>query len=599
MIEKMVKTTVICRKEDQIATLKGLRKLGIMHVEQVQNPSSTEVVAVQQGLERVNQSIFILSETKTSEEAKTYSKSNPKILTDFLIRTIDENNSLRKEIETKERDLEKLLPWGNFSFDSIKKLEEKEIYVYLCLSDKKGVQELKSKGVVEIISKNKGGYYFALISSKKYIKDEVPLAPLPITKTSLNDLEWEIETINDMILENRKLIDDLSANLEIIKEYKTKLEEALELSINKETLTKENNIVYIKGYIPKKKEHLLISTARKEGWAILLEKPKEEDIVPTCLNIPRTLRMSRPIFDFLGISPGYKEWDISWCFLIFLGIFFALIIGDAGYAVIFLLVGLVLKLFLKGNKNARLPLNLFIFFSILTIIWGSLTGTYFGVAEKELPEKMHGLNFLTNPETKNRNLQLICFFIAAIHLSLARFWKALIMVRYSIRALGQLGWALVIWGNFFTAVKLILFPDMVFPAFVFLLYGVGVGFILLFYVHWNKPEAIFETPLSLVQSFVDVLSYIRLFAVGIAAVYIAENFNMMGNQVVEISHWLAIFSFIILIAGHSLNIMLGLMAVLIHGIRLNTLEFSNHMELKWAGIQYKPFKKKIYNLKNI
>ncbi len=597
MIERMVKATVICRKEDQIATLKGLRKLGVMHIDQVQNPCSTEVTAVKEGLEKVNQSIFILSETKTSEEAKTYSKANPKILTDFLIRTIDENNSLQKEIEIKEKSLEKLLPWGNFSFDSIEKLEACGVYVYLCSSAKKEVEKFRSKGVIEIISKNKGRYYFVLISKEKHKKDELPLDSLPTAKTSLNDLEWEIETINDMIQENRKLIDDLSANLEIIKEYKTKLEEALEFCVSKETLEKEKNLVYIKGYIPKKKEHLFLSTAKKDGWGVLLEKPKEEDIVPTCLNIPKAFRMSKPIFDFLGISPGYKEWDISWCFLIFLGIFFALIIGDAGYGVIFLLVGIVLKFFLKRNKNAQLTLNLFIFFSILTIIWGSMTGTYFGVAEKALPKQMHGLDFLSNPETKNRNLQLICFLVAAIHLSLARIWKFLIIMRYSIRALGQLGWALVIWGNFFTAVKLILFPDMAFPAFVFWLYGVGVGFILLFYVHWNKPEAIFETPLSLIQSFVDVLSYIRLFAVGIAAVYIAENFNMMGEQVVEISHWLAVFAFIILIAGHSLNIVLGLMAVLIHGIRLNALEFSNHMELKWAGIQYKPFKKRIYNLK--
>jgi len=596
MIERMVKTTVICRKEDQTATLKGIRKLGIMHIDQVLNPCSAEVIAVRQGLEKVDQSIFILSETVTSEEAKIYSKSNPKILTDFLIRTIDENNSLKKEIETKEKDLEKLLPWGNFSFASIEKLESKGIYVYLCSSGKEDIQKLTTKGIVEIISEGKGRYYFALISREKYKKDELPLDSLLTAKTSLNDLEWEIETINDMIQENKKLIDDLSANLGIIKEYKTKLEEALEFSINKETLGKEKNLVYITGYIPKKKEHLLISTARKDGWAVLLEKPKEGDVVPTCLNIPKTFRISKPIFDFLGISPGYKEWDISWCFLIFLGIFFALIIGDAGYGVIFLLVGVVLKIFLKSNKNAQLPLNLFIFFSILTIIWGSLTGTYFGVAEKALPKDMHGLEFLTNPETKNRNLQLICFLLAATHLSLARMWKALIMIR-SIKALGQVGWALVIWGNFFTAVKLILFPDMIFPAFVFWLYGIGIGFIFVFYVHWNKPEAIFETPLSMIQSFVDVLSYIRLFAVGIAAVYIAENFNMMGKQVVDISHWFAILAFIILLAGHSLNIMLGLMAVLIHGIRLNALEFSNHMELKWTGIQYKPFKKRLFNLK--
>jgi V/A-type H+-transporting ATPase subunit I len=150
---------------------------------------------------------------------------------------------------------------------------------------------------------------------------------------------------------------------------------------------------------------------------------------------------------------------------------------------------------------------------------------------------------------------------------------------------------MVIWGNFFTAIKLIVFNQDPFPTFAFYLYVIGIVLILVFYVQWTDIGSIFNLPFGFIGSFVDVLSYIRLFAVGLATYYIANSFNNMGNMLLQISPWLIVGTIIVLLFGHILNILLALMGVLVHGIRLNTLEFSNQMELQWLGHVYTPFKK--------
>ena len=133
-----------------------------------------------------------------------------------------------------------------------------------------------------------------------------------------------------------------------------------------------------------------------------------------------------------------------------------------------------------------------------------------------------------------------------------------------------------------------------FPGYIgYALYGVG----LLFIVATTTAEAALNLPFSVVGSFVDVLSYIRLFAVGLSGVYVGTCFNDMGKMVLDAlpKDLMAIGIIgllLVALAGHILNIILGFMGVLVHAIRLNTLEFSNHIEMQWTGINYRPFKKK-------
>jgi V/A-type H+-transporting ATPase subunit I len=160
----------------------------------------------------------------------------------------------------------------------------------------------------------------------------------------------------------------------------------------------------------------------------------------------------------------------------------------------------------------------------------------------------------------------------------------------SLTALADAGWISVLWAAFFLARTLILGYD--FPFFGKWLIAIGIALVILFTnpqrnIFKGIGEGLATVALSLMNNFTDVVSYIRLFAVGLAGVAISDTVNTLaatagsGNVPVQI---------VIIFLGHTLNIVLGPMSVLVHGIRLNVLEFSGHANVTWSGVAYKPLK---------
>ena len=99
----------------------------------------------------------------------------------------------------------------------------------------------------------------------------------------------------------------------------------------------------------------------------------------------------------------------------------------------------------------------------------------------------------------------------------------------------------------------------------------------------------FTTFLNTISAFGNVMSYIRLFAVGMASLAIAQSFNGMASPMLK--GWAFPAGILILVIGHGLNIIMGMLSVVVHGVRLNLLEFSGQLGMEWAGIPYEPFRK--------
>ncbi|MBO5680337.1 MAG: hypothetical protein J6T08_01370, partial [Lentisphaeria bacterium] len=322
------------------------------------------------------------------------------------------------------------------------------------------------------------------------------------------------------------------------------------------------------------------------------------------------------------------ENDVNMFFLIFFTIFFGMIFGDAVYGMIFIAITLICMLTMWKKKPAlHLPLSLFMLLSVVTGVWGWLNGSWCGIPRTMLPVFMQGCDFIADPQAspaafrfatwagligdqmsgttqlnamgdfKNKFIQFLCFAIAGVHLPCARLFRFFDDIRGSWRAIGHLGWALLLAANAILAVNLIVFtsiltvhPDL--KTAMIAMYAVGVVLI----AATVAPKDALNLPFSLVGSFVDVLSYIRLFAVGLAGAFISEKFNGMGA---DLMHSLpdtlqvlgAILLILVAVIGNLLNIALGFLSVLVHAIRLNTLEFSNHIEMQWAGFKFRPFKK--------
>ncbi|MCL2389608.1 MAG: hypothetical protein FWC85_04425, partial [Elusimicrobia bacterium] len=398
-----------------------------------------------------------------------------------------------------------------------------------------------------------------------------------------------------------------------------------------ENVPAQSAVSWISGFVPIGKVDLLKDTAVKNGWALMLSDPAPTDFPPTQLQNGTVARIIQPLFSFLGTLPAYREFDISLSYLIFFGIFFAMILGDAGYGVVIMLLALGGGLSYK-KKNGAFPdlAKLLLFLSFTTIAWGAVTGSWFMVSHTSLPAFLRVLILPpfnnTGPvmqfplflqdifrlpaevpmdEFKTRwSIQFLCFTIALVQLTLAR-GKRIMRLLPSLTAVAQVGWLLFVSGIYFLVLTMLL--GIEFPQFAFWLMGLGFGLVLIFseqhggnfFVNIGKGFAgLFPIFLKAISCFADVISYIRLFAVGMAGAMIGITFNQMafpesGLGVGMIFVIRLVLAVVLVVFGHGLNLMLASLSVIVHGVRLNLLEYAgNHLDMEWSGYAYNPFKQK-------
>jgi len=281
--------------------------------------------------------------------------------------------------------------------------------------------------------------------------------------------------------------------------------------------------------------------------------------------------------------------DISAAFLVFFSIFFAMLVGDAGYGILFVLLTVFGKI--KFRKAPQEVFNLLLITSVCTIVWGVLTGSYFGLSDIPAPLKQLRLGWLTGPGA-DKNIMLLCFLLGTVHLTIAHAWNTFRMIN-TWQALAQIGWIGSTWTMFFAARTLVL--GAVFPPVMTWVLAVSIVLIVLFMNPVKKIKSEWFNyiilPLNIVSNFVDVVSYVRLFAVGAASFALANAFNQMAMDVGFGSFLSGLVASLILFFSHLLNILLSAMGVMVHGVRLNTLEFSGHIGVQWAGRKYIPFRK--------
>jgi len=224
-------------------------------------------------------------------------------------------------------------------------------------------------------------------------------------------------------------------------------------------------------------------------------------------------------------------------------------------------------------------------------VYGWLSGNWFGIDPAIMPRCMKLLPWLYDDENST-HVKTLCFFIGAFHTSFARAWSAYNAQKDKRAVFGHLGWSIFLWGSFYLAKVLVVdgkgFDAL--PAPGIALFAIGFVLILACGINWGNIGDVIYSPFTFINGFVDVLSYIRLFAVGLSGVYIASSFNDMASSIWNSNHWLIPVGLLVLLIGHLLNIAMAALSILVHGIRLNTLEFSGHIGLSWSGRPYKPLK---------
>lgn len=586
MIVPMKKVTLLALGTEQDEALTALRGLGVMQVETIRSPASENA---QQLAEELSEATRVTGELEKllRENGGATPQGKPRSGAEALEEAADllgKRDRFAGELENIRQRQKALAVWGEFNRDTLTALEEKGIHVHLCCGNEKQYEAATALDEVECrsISEDSGRLFFVVTTLRDLEPDALPEIRLgaednpPELRRRAGELELKLKAVGEEL-------NALLASLPAAQRRVQTLESELEYARVHDSLAEHGAVVSLSGFVPEPEIEKLRAAAREHGWGLLITDPAPGDAVPTLLRESKFSRVISPLFQFLGISPGYDEIDVSGGVLVFFTIFYAMIIGDAGYGLVFLLGTLLAKWKFRNNRAAALPLRLMTVLSIAAIVWGVLTNNYFGTA----PLPQLSLRFFTQPDVKDANVQAFCFALAVAQLSLGRIWRAI--HDGNLRSVGRnLGWMLILWGNFFLTLRLIVWPGE-FPTYMYWLYGAGLVLVICCDINWKNVADIFQFPFNIIGSFVDVLSYIRLFAVGMAGYYIAASFNGMGVSIWKASPYFLLFGVLVILFGHLLNLGLCALSVLVHGVRLNTLEFSNHVGLSWSGSNFKPF----------
>ncbi len=568
MIVPMKKIALVVEDVETLPALDALRGLGVLHVEPLRPPSGIRLTELAEQDKTLQRAIEILSGYRgrggDSEDRGDWEDCVRRALGGQ--RRIEELTDRQGRLMAAVRDWE---AWGDFDPQDVRDLEAGGVWVRCVILHPADRERIPDGVAVEEIAR-RGRKVLALAISRS--PDPLPFETLPLPEASLTEMRRRLDEVRAEIEETERGLRETARSLPVLQRARGEIRSEMAFQSVFHGRGTDSGLAAFQGYCPIDGVADLEAEARRRAWGIRATDPDPEDEVPTLLRMPGWVETIRPVFAMMDVVPGYREYDISTVFLVFFSLFVGILIGDAGYALVY--GALLLRLWRRTPKRGKAVVPAFRLgaaFCVSAFVWGVLSGTYFGQAW--LPPAVRPvIPWLSDPV----HLQALCFFIGAVHLSIAHGWRFLALWP-SPAAWGQAGWLMVLWGAYFLAQSLIL--GAAFPAAGrWVLWG-GLGMVLFF----SAPDrnllravgrGLGDLAMNIISSFTDLVSYIRLFAVGFAAVAVADAANT------------SVFGFALL---HPLNLMLGLLAIMVHGLRLNVLEFTNHMGMEWKGRPYRPF----------
>ena len=573
MIVRMKKLTLLCTRASREQTLESLRDMGVLHLQHVTAPEGEGLEEARNHLAYLRRALEVLP--KHPDVAPSGQSAHDAVNAIWTL--IHRKQELTDKIKLLKIEQSRYELFGAFNVEDVRKLREQGMQIKLLLAPIKQLPvEPEGAKLIEL-GRDRTSAAFVLISRNEV---DIEAEELPLPERSAVETAERITALDAELVEADEVLKSFSGDHNAIEGIVGEAEDHVNYLEARNGMGKTEEVTYLRGFFPADQEETLRTAAAKQGWAVLVEEPSDDDDVPTLLRNPKWVRTIKPLLNMVDLTPGYHEVDISPMFLVFFCIFYGMLVGDAGYGLLFLMATTFCRM--KFKKAARALFNLLTITSLATIIWGTLTGVWFGVENPPMIlEKLH-LTWLDD----YYHVMGLCFLIGAIHLTIAHGWQAALK-RRTLQCFAELGWIASTWAMFFIAADMICGWTM--PAFSLPLLAGSIVLIVLFMtpVKQIKERWISHAmlPLDVINNFVDVVSYLRLFAVGLATLEVAKAFNGMASDVM----W--VWAVVILFVGHTMNIAMAVMGVMVHGLRLNALEFSNHVGLEWAGRKYNPFSK--------
>lgn len=600
MIAKMKKLTFLVYHKEYDAFLKSIRDLGVVHVA-TKAQGSAENVALQESIRlsaRYAATIKMLQGLNIPAVAHTGNvEKGEETLAEFegLQQQIQQ---VSHKLQAVEKELLQLEPWGNFEPTSLDRLRDAgyQIDFYIC-SDKQFKEEWTNLYNAIIINHVGSKLYFVtVVPVGKNVDLEVEAAKLP--DCSLSDLQTRKE---DLIKQNDELqtrMKELAASaIPDLQVAQAQVHSQIEFSkvvLNTDSLA-DNKLMLLQGWAPAERIGEIERFLETKEVYYEVADPTPEDDVPILLDNKGFFRLFEPIMR-LYMLPKYNELDLTPFFAPFFMLFFGLCLGDSGYGLFMLLAVTIYRLVAKNISASMKPiLTLVQLLGASTMVCGLLTGTCFGfnLYDIQLPLFQSLKEAISLDNQQMFNLSLI---LGGVQIIFGMILKAVNQtIQFGFKyAVATIGWLFILVSTAIAFAAPGFMPMGGTIHLVFLVIGVLMAYL------YNSPgkNVFINIGLGLWDSYNmatgllgDVLSYVRLFALGLSGGILASVFNslavgMSPDNVIAGP----IVMVLIFVIGHAINMFMNVLGAMVHPMRLTFVEFFKNSGYEGGGKEYKPFK---------
>ena len=579
MIVPMHKTYVTARHRDRLQLLQVLGDLGVVHLTPVDPREAVpdaETISQVQILERALQILLPLTPAESPPELPAQDAARE------VLDIVRRRAAGEQRLTELFHQLQQIELWGDVELEQLAHLASVGVHVQFCSVDSRHLQEIRAD-CVEPLKTLPGKRLLAALASSTPVElppsarvMEPPPRDAPAIRAEAAEIDASLKTDRQRLAQLAHLVPAMQVERERLQQ------DAADTLAVRGAATSET-LFAVQGWIPEEIAPELAAELSKRDLptAVRVMKAADDEEPPTLVRPPKWTQPIEGLFSVMGTVPGYREFDVSIPFLLALPLFTAMLISDGGYGLV-LLLGLLLAYRPATHTLGKPFTHLLMLVGLVALLWGGLCATFFGVT---LYRPIIPVDLSAESRTW---MMTLCFGLGALHLSVAQIWQA-VRLFPSLRFLNRVGWAVFIWGMFGVVRMFVLRAPLGWHTPWPYLLVTGAGLAIAFHRPCPNPLrtllwGIAAFPLSMMSAFSDVISYVRLMAVGMASTVLAVSFNELAWQA---GSWpLAV---LILVFGHSLNMGLAMIAMFAHGVRLNMLEFSNNLGMQWAGYPYRPF----------
>ena len=609
MIESMKKYTFLVLASQYDAFLEKVREVGVVHV-----TLKAEGLAEDEQLR------------KTIADADALQRLIEAGAPEQLL---SERNAVMAKIEATKKEAQRMAVWGTFSSERIAELKEAGYELHFFTCPKKRFQEEWGSIVTE-----DGDTLYCVAVTKRQDNAVVTLSGEPyglpeacteqtLNERSANELLADVEALNGLLAAANARIEAWGkANLDTKRAELAELRRSIDwqkIQLSSDSAA-DGALRLMEGFCPTEKTAELDKVLNELDTYYEVEDPVEGDATPVKLNNNKFAKLFEVFTGMYG-WPTYGEFDPTPILAPFYLLFFSLCMGDAGYGILLMLFGWL-------TYKGKLKIDMFdglgpiiMTLGVGTLVVGFFLGTAFGMDLSALLPSIDylflngkvitegGVQYMSKAAYAAAGMEggydvamVLALLIGVFHICLAMVVKALCYTkRFGFRAqLGTWGWTLLIVGGIAALIicMALSVPMEVTKTVLIVIAAISALGIYVFNTPGRNPllnigAGLWDTYNMATGILGDTLSYIRLYALGLAGGMLGGAFNNLGLMVMggstEGATWQWLPFILILIIGHLLNLAMSALGAFVHPLRLTFVEYFKNSGYEGKGNLYKPF----------